>query len=1087
MSINLLSYEAVKIVVECAYNYLQNVPKGDDSFFLAQDQDGNTALHLAMKKKREPLGWNLLSAYKDTLKAKGCSLSTVRQKVAALVNAQDRQGRTILYYLPLNYDLPIYIHRYAAENAGNVNVVDNEGNRPACVVFGNFVREFPDCSMYEAFECARTFVINGANPDQPNENGETIINLAQKNIKAWTVEATEDLRLAYFMSLKRKIRQELNHDPQALDKSVILTSDVLVNTPKVDQFVNNEIVLAKKLSEVIECSTLKEFRQRIKENPASLVQRNELGLTFWHYIAGLSSFDYQKIKIAASLAWQYQKAIQDRNCFFETRDVYGDTVILIAIKKGLNAHAQYLLSVYEEVLEEAGLDQAQVRKQIRAIVNMADRDGKSVMHNLFFESEKVLDTAKFFTAKGANLNLADNNGNRPHECWCCFIKDSHEKGEAIAVNSAMQFARFYVENGINPDWLSREDETIITIVQKYCSGWEEQHTIKLRQLYQKYLKKQSITQTAKDHNAQDIDEREDLTSTSNKRISELAIQFSGNPAVRTRELDELFAAIERYDRDRVAILIEENPTILTRTNELGWNCWHLIGNDPHLGLLVIGTVVECAVRHLNRVLKEHDSFFLARTSNGDTALQIAIKNKRNEHAKFLLTTYEEALIKECHDKGLPRTLVEQKLSTLINMRDLNGRTIMHNIHINYMYPYFKSLQFFIAKGADIYSADNEGNLASHIIYGNFIKDGCKWYNFKSYEVFCYGRLYARNNINPDLANTAGETLISIAKKYVKDWTEEDSEELRLIYLASLRRSLYKEEVTEEKAETPAASIAGKTPERVNTVPVIEINRARTVYGQDFSMLFNAIEWKNLPCLYQLIKKKPAALNNELKDEDNTYVSDNIIERTEEKLPIVASWVRKYLKTCPGGYDRFFLTCDDKGNTALQIAMKKGHQGLAEFLLSVYEQVLTDDGLTPTQIQEKVAAYVNIPDHKGRTIMHNLDYEREGVLNTAEFFIAKGANLELVDAKGNKSYDYLSNFLKRSHAKGKAFDALATLDLVRVYVEHGVNPDQEKRGGKTLIRIAQRYSTSWSEKHNALLRLLYQFNVNPSQVQPYTST
>jgi hypothetical protein len=103
--------------------------------------------------------------------------------------------------------------------------------------------------------------------------------------------------------------------------------------------------------------------------------------------------------------------------------------------------------------------------------------------------------------------------------------------------------------------------------------------------------------------------------------------------------------------------------------------------------------------------------------------------------------------------------------------------------------------------------------------------------------------------------------------------------------------LYKEEVTEEKAETPAASIAGKTPERVNTVPVIEINRARTVYGQDFSMLFNAIEWKNLPCLYQLIKKKPAALNNELKDEDNTYVSVNITECTEEKLPIVASWVR----------------------------------------------------------------------------------------------------------------------------------------------------------------------------------------------------
>jgi hypothetical protein len=168
-------------------------------------------------------------------------------------------------------------------------------------------------------------------------------------------------------------------------------------------------------------------------------------------------------------------------------------------------------------------------------------------------------------------------------------------------------------------------------------------------------------------------------------------------------------------------------------------------------------------------------------------------------------------------------------------------------------------------------------------------------------------------------------------------------------------------------------------------------------------------------------------------------------------------------------------------------MKKGRQGLAEFLLSVYEQVLTDDGLTPIQIQEKVAAYVNIPDQKGRTIMHNLDYEREGVLNTAEFFIAKGANLELADAKGNKPYDYLSNFLKRSHAKGKAFDALATLDLVRVYVEHGVNPDQKKRGGKTLIGIAQRYSTSWSEKHNALLRQLYQFNVTPSQVQPYTST
>jgi hypothetical protein len=120
-------------------------------------------------------------------------------------------------------------------------------------------------------------------------------------------------------------------------------------------------------------------------------------------------------------------------------------------------------------------------------------------------------------------------------------------------------------------------------------------------------------------------------------------------------------------------------------------------------------------------------------------------------------------------------------------------------------------------------------------------------------------------------------------------------------------------------------------------------------------------------------------------------------------------------------------------------------------------------------------------------MHNLDYKREGVLNTAEFFIAKGANLELSDAKGNKPYDYLSNFLKRSHAKGKAFDALATLDLVRVYVEHGVNPDQKKRGGKTLIGIAQRYSTSWSEKHNDLLRQVYQFNVNPSLVQPYPST
>jgi hypothetical protein len=229
-------------------------------------------------------------------------------------------------------------------------------------------------------------------------------------------------------------------------------------------------------------------------------------------------------------------------------------------------------------------------------------------------------------------------------------------------------------------------------------------------------------------------------------------------------------------------------------------------------------------------------------------------------------------------------------------------------------------------------------------------------------------------------------------------------------------------------------------------------------------------------MYQLVKSKPAILTKKVEGWNFWHVFGNSPELKWKKFEIIALWAKNYLKSLPGGYDKFFLDCGEKGNTALHIATQEGHNGLAEFLLTIYEGVLIGDGLPLPQVQEKVAAYINMKDLYGRTLMHNLNFELEESLDTAEFFIVKGANLELVDKLGNKPHDLLGAFFASLHIKGNPLSASTAFDYARGYVEHGANPDQKSRTGKTLISMAQKYAEGWTESHTSLLRQIYQVTI-----------
>jgi ankyrin repeat protein len=530
ISISQLGCPTIKIIAECAYDYLKDTVEGYDSFFLARDKNGNTALHLAMKARQETIVDYLISSYKHTLEVKGLPLALIQQKVAAFINMRDLNGRTIMHYIKsvdcINY---FSVKEYASRGA-DVSIADKGGNRPYDA-FSDFVKKAYNPKAYKVYNFVRIYVMYGADPDQSNQEGETINSLAQNYVKDWTKADTESLKIAYLISLKRKARREWGNNAKVLEHSITHALPDQEAKPKAISYIDEEILTQEEVTKYLN-SDLEIVSQWLADEPAVLTKRTNYGDNLWQISASWFSepnFDRNKIKAVAFSALKYLKNQPGGydNYFLARCTLLQSTALLSSIRCDRYECSVFLLSVYEEVLKADGLPPDIIKEKLATLINMGDNVGLSVMHSLTFTSKKVLDTVKFLISKGGSIKLIAHSGWLPHKYWCSHLKGSYEDGKAIAAALAFQFARLYVENGIDPDQPAHSKETIISIVERYSNGWKEQQTNKLRQIYQRYLKKASVIRNNDQHNPTSIS-KSDLSLSLSIPLSSLSLKFSGN-------------------------------------------------------------------------------------------------------------------------------------------------------------------------------------------------------------------------------------------------------------------------------------------------------------------------------------------------------------------------------------------------------------------------------------------------------------------------------------------------------------------------------------------------------------------------------
>jgi ankyrin repeat protein len=176
---------------------------------------------------------------------------------------------------------------------------------------------------------------------------------------------------------------------------------------------------------------------------------------------------------------------------------------------------------------------------------------------------------------------------------------------------------------------------------------------------------------------------------------------------------------------------------------------------------------------------------------------------------------------------------------------------------------------------------------------------------------------------------------------------------------------------------------------------------------------------------------------------------------------------------------FYATKNREGYTAIQIAVKAGHNERAALMLAGYESLLLADKLIC--YEHKITDLINMQDEYGRTIMHDLQIPSSFHFNFVKFFASKGANLDLPDNESNMPFDTCGNFLKQCYENGKPLDASTSFEFAKIYAENGANPEQPNRAGETLISLAQNYSVNWAKEYTLALKKLYKRSI---KIEPY---
>jgi ankyrin repeat protein len=712
-----------------------------------------------------------------------------------------------MHYIPLLNYFALYKIQSSFLKEGDITIADNEGNRPYDA-FGIYIKQSYEkgkaLDAFTAFDYARIYVKKGADPTRPNRNGETIIRLAEKYTNFWDSEDTEGLKAAYQMSHKRKLHQNMvnDQDKKALTENSTTSEKGTLAT--VIELSEKEEVSSREwfiMLDSIERSDFSTIYQLIKTKPTILTKEVE-GWNFWQVFGNSPELKWEKFEIIALWAHKYLKKLPGGyDKFFLACDEEGNTAIHIAVKSSHKGLAERLLKIYEQILESDGLTTVQIQEKIAAFVNIPDATGKTIIHSLICKMndslysvalEIDLDALEFFISKGAKLNLLSNHGNTPSDIWCMLLYDLYHDDKPIDAFNAFNFILIVVERGIDPDRENNNGDALISSAEKYTIGWTKKHSVLLREIYHFCLKEdQDLKCRAEDEVA---------TSTS---VSTLSLSIEVRQAevtnAETQALAQLFTVIGTNDIDYIKRLLEENPNVLAKRNEQGRNCWHLIANSSELEHNTIKKFVLLAWKHLKYMPDRGDSFFLAQDNEGNTALQIAINNGKHSFALFLLESYEELLVTEFNEKGLSPSLVQQKVAAFINKPDREGKTVIHKVITSRHFYYF---EYFIFKGGDVSLEDNYGN-RPYEIWVNHIKKYSHPSLLSVDGALEHIRMYIKNGVNPDQPNINGETLLSVAQKYIEGWTTEDTEELRLTYLAKFKKNLFKNEEEAHKYQFEA--------------------------------------------------------------------------------------------------------------------------------------------------------------------------------------------------------------------------------------------------------------------------------------------
>jgi hypothetical protein len=194
----------IEAVAVAAFRNLKNIPGGYDSFFFAQDVEGNTAVQIAAKARQNAHAQLLVNTY-ETLLIKKAKLpeAEVQKRVADLMNMPDSNGRTVFHNFLVERDAAktLGLIQFFASKGADFNALDKDGNNPGHVhckfLLEAAVNHSRTHSAIAAAQLITMFVEDGANPDQRNKNGETLISIGQKNSTGWTVEHTNALREIY--------------------------------------------------------------------------------------------------------------------------------------------------------------------------------------------------------------------------------------------------------------------------------------------------------------------------------------------------------------------------------------------------------------------------------------------------------------------------------------------------------------------------------------------------------------------------------------------------------------------------------------------------------------------------------------------------------------------------------------------------------------------------------------------------------------------------------------------------------------------------------------------------------------------------